>query len=291
MFEMKVMNMIDYSYEHAAKICHQTLRRNGTDWIDSFIHDKKFDEDGKPIKDRTTEWKLLEQWVGMIKKIPYILIVGKGTPTRYNVVHTEFLRVHPNPRKIWSWNWGYSGMIPDPLQPYRGRVTDEMIENWDLHNYRTGSIYGMYDDAFTWKRDIFNTPINGKQQKPGYMSLTYSGHNALRTGVPVKIQQQIILDTSAGYIYRTEGEERTRYALSMIEHKIDAPYGTVHRVNGDMQYSTTQVDLKWFDEIHKELMDNHKKRLAKRAEQDAADALRKEQAENVKIVDPNDLDF
>jgi hypothetical protein len=265
MFEMNVLNMMDTSYEYSSRVDWGTLRRNGTAWIDELFHDTK-------SPDREEHIDVLKKAAKMVETFPYILVSGKGTSNRYNVVHTEFIRKHPKPRMIEGFSFYGWGKTVDTLQPYHGHVTDEHIDEWDVEAFRSGGIYSMWDDAFAWKRDIFNTPINGRQQKAGKMSVTYSGHNALKTGQPVKIQQQILIDTSAGYIYRESGPEKDLCRLSMIDHSTHE----VHQVDGNMNYLTNTVDYEWFDGYRAAVMENFKKKVAAREARDKEEALRKE---------------
>jgi hypothetical protein len=70
-----------------------------------------------------------------------------------------------------------------------------------------------------WKQDILRTHFFLKQQQQGGMSLTYSGHNALKCGRPARIGQQILLDTGAGYL-----DPKEPYYLSMIETRKQVVY-------------------------------------------------------------------
>ena len=213
--------------------------RNGSDWTDRHVRNK----------DQALEI------VSFFEKLPYVIVVGRNTPDRYNVVHTEFIRTHPKPKYVRS----FFGDIVDPLQKFNGKVTDAMIDCWPIENcMKNAAIYSTSNTSFTWQRNILDIALNGKQQQPGKMSITYSGHNSINAGVPGKKQQKIILDTGAGYLHFIS--DTSQCHLSMIDHKS----GVVYQVGKDMSVRETTVDLEWVERIEKLSTESYNTQLARR---------------------------
>jgi hypothetical protein len=158
-----------------------------------------------------------------ISRLPLAIVVGKGTPGRYQVVHTEFLHRDPDARI------GFFG-FPVYDQPYHKEVTDEQIESWPFEEQ---GLYQAWKGAFLWKTDILCTKLFLKQQQQGHLSPIYSGHTAFKCGHPVRIGQQILLDTGAGYLE----DPKEDYRLSMIETGSQA----VHQIDRTGAFHTAAV--------------------------------------------------
>jgi len=146
----------------------------------------------------------LRQLYPHLEKMPLAIVVGAGTPKRYNVVNTEFL--HP------------PGLDED--------VTDDHIDSWD---FKAQGLYIQDGGGFLWDRRIIETRLAKRQGRK--MSITYSGHTPLKCGRPVQIGRQILLDTGAGYM------DNPDLFLSMIE----AGTRKAYRINNGGKVSTATV--------------------------------------------------
>lgn len=184
--------------------------------------------------------KLIEA-AKIIMQQPLAIVVGKGTPNRFNVTHSEFIRRHPRPKMVR----GFLGIEePDRNQPYHGKVTDETIDNWDYDDY--AYVY------VNQEREILKPLINGKQHHRTKMSITYSGHNAFTTGFATWLQRQLVLDTSAAYpYYDPKDADNPDCLLSMIQHGTN----DVHQVGKNRGYRITEPDTEFFKRLKKKAME------------------------------------
>jgi hypothetical protein len=194
---------------------HLHASRNGGGWLRREIQSKN-----------PNTLDILTKSYDIIKSLPTAIVVGKDTPNRFNVIHTEFIRKHPKPRMVRGW---FNIDEPDKTQPYHGKVTDDLIDNW------------VFDDPFIVEnRNILNAHLNYRQQHKSKMSITYSGHSAIILGQPMRFQQQILMDTGA--VFYKFGDDPEFCALSMIDHKTKI----VHQLNGNLRYRTTTVDEQYY---------------------------------------------
>lgn len=112
--------------------------------------------------------RLAEEWVGLLQALPEMIVVGAGTPERFQVVHAEILE--------------------------DGRpVTDALIDTWMFRDGRKAAYRAL------WGRALLGAYQRGERVKrahdPERMSPTYCGH----TIVPqvLKLAQQVFLDRGA----------------------------------------------------------------------------------------------
>lgn len=142
---------------------------NGGGWIRDF---KTFDADYAKF------------WLPMINEMPLILVIGKDTVFRYNVVHSE-------------------------IMSYGQHISDNLI---DEHNYLLNA------ENLIWARNLFaQTPNDLGDSQTKEMSITFSGHT-IQNKI-AKRGRQINIDTCAFYSDFISKENNGTYGLTFVEPK------------------------------------------------------------------------
>lgn len=106
-----------------------------------------------------------------IAKSPLMIVVGKDTEHRFNIVHGELPPVHCNPN-----------------------ITDEQIDQWTL-------CQGGDHQSLTWGRNNISmykhTELHPFNQSKD-LSITFCGHNVVKNK-PIVIGRQMYIDQGAGF--------------------------------------------------------------------------------------------
>lgn len=107
-----------------------------------------------------------------MSNLPLMIVVGKDTPDRFNVVHAELSRTHYASKQT---------------------IEDSDIDEW---NFGVNEEYAM-----TWSRGHINN-FNRMGVHPEYqtdkLSLTFCGHNVVRNK-PVVVGRQMYIDQGCGF--------------------------------------------------------------------------------------------
>jgi serine/threonine protein phosphatase 1 len=158
--------------------------RNGGDWINDAAVTNSF----------------CLEYLRKISSLPLILVVGKNTPNRYHVVHSEIL----------SWE----GKL----------VTNQYID--DL-KHEDDNIYGTQN--FFWGRNVFGNPnmymdMTGTPPYPRWqdfqssdLAWTYCGHTP--KNLPMIVGRQINLDTCAFYASFINKDRNGTQGLTIADPK------------------------------------------------------------------------
>lgn len=114
------------------------------------------------------------EYIRKISALPLIIVVGKDTPNRYHVVHSQIL----------SWD---------------GRlVSNAYVDNL---KHEEDNVYGI--QSMFWGRDVMGHPVTFGQRWKEYQSedlaWTYCGHTP--KDLPMIVGRQINLDTCAFYAH------------------------------------------------------------------------------------------
>jgi serine/threonine protein phosphatase 1 len=149
--------------------------RNGGEWI----NDPAFTDE------------MCCEYLHKISALPLILVVGKDTPNRYHVVHSEIL----------SWD----GKL----------VTNRWIDNLTQHVNEYGT------QNFFWGRNMFGNPVwytdNWKKFQSEDLAWTYCGHTP--KDLPMVVGRQINLDTCAFYASFIDKERNGTKGLTIADPK------------------------------------------------------------------------
>lgn len=159
-----------------------TLERNGGSWIINLKRD--LPADYEIFKTRYLDW---------FSRQPYVIVVGKDTPQRFNIVHANFIRYEK--RGFFNPVWYYSK---------RARVTAKSIDRWPIKKNPRD---------FVWDRNIIHVARDEQQQQPCCGPI-YSGHNT--TAFPTIIAQQYLIDTGISFGYKP-GEPAGIDWLTLVE--------------------------------------------------------------------------
>jgi serine/threonine protein phosphatase 1 len=168
----------EYRGVHWQDVAEQMFlhRRNGGEWMD----DPQF-----------TPGFCLE-YIRKISAMPIIIVVGKDTPDRFHVVHSEIL----------SWD----GKL----------VTNEYIDGL---KHEEDNVYGIQN--FFWGRNIFGHPVSfgmrWEEFQSEKMSWTYCGHTP--KALPMRVGRQINLDTCAFYAHYISKDRNGTSGLTIANPK------------------------------------------------------------------------
>lgn len=124
-----------------------------------------------PILNRDPD---LYGYVNMLKRLPHVLVVGPGSPHRFNIVHAALLK------------------SPSDLSLFLDADLDRKLPNSDEHTI----------DRLIWARTLADQAglASLERQSPVYrhgLSITYCGHNPMP--YPVIYESHCHVDTGAGY--------------------------------------------------------------------------------------------
>ncbi len=185
---IKCLELLNKKWFHAVKGNHEDMMAgcyldgydcnmwytNGGDW--SFAYDHMHDE--------------MVKWAQTVKMLPLIIVVGKDTPYRYNVVHAELRGVNP--------------------------VTNDMIDDHKSNSslfWSSGSI-----DNMLWGRSLVYMTEGDVTEIPRFhdtsLSLTFCGHTPIKQ--PFVVGSQVFIDT--GCFYANKRKLNT-YGLTIVNPK------------------------------------------------------------------------
>jgi serine/threonine protein phosphatase 1 len=173
--------------------------RNGGDWV----------------MDKTIDSEFCLKYLNLINQMPIILVVGKDSPDRYHVVHSEIL----------SWD--------------NKLVTNRWID------MLTDSANSYGTQNFFWGRSMFGNPhvytamtteVIGKPSHPRWqdfqspdLAWTYCGHTP--KDMPMIVGRQINIDTCAFYASFIDKERNGTRGLTIADPKTRT-YWTINGASG-----------------------------------------------------------
>lgn len=149
-----------------------------------------------------------------IVQMPYVIVVGKDTPGRFNVVHAQlhaFSRYDVTDAVIDSW------VDPDPEFAHHFRLyAFPSNETWD-RCYKENTPL-VLENGMLWDRTLAQaasyTVLGEKPARREGLSTTFAGHTPMKS--VAKIASHIYIDT--GSIYAASGSAGdSTYGLTIVE--------------------------------------------------------------------------
>ncbi|AVH85165.1 hypothetical protein RsoM2USA_237 [Ralstonia phage RsoM2USA] len=150
---------------------------------------------GTWIADDQSDPNLNQHLAEKLSELPYVIVVGKDTPQRFNVLHAEL-----------SYAW-------DPSV-----YSDEFLDA----GYADADTFQIYEESVLWGRELYNFARHRTEEEiysicSPYLTNTYVGHTIQKNGKVNMIGNHIFTDTGsfmASYMNVGVGET----GVSLIEH-------------------------------------------------------------------------